>query len=49
MLGERQQMRAFFVHQAPTGSAVAGDLTLLVGMTSAQQLSIEVFEIARFR
>lgn len=49
MLGERQQMRAFFVHQCTYPPAVAGDLTLLVGMTGAQQLSIEVFEIARFR
>jgi len=49
MLGERQQMRTFFDHQRAYRLAVAGDLTLLVSVTSAQQLSIEVFEIARFR
>src|SRR5579863_1505091 len=49
VLGERQQMRAFFDHQRAHRPALPSDLTSFVGAAGGQQLCVEIFEIARFR
>jgi hypothetical protein len=49
VLGERQQLRAFFDHQRAHRPALPSDLTSFVGAAGGHQLCVEILEIARFR
>src|SRR6202012_331133 len=45
LLGQWQQMRAFFDHRRADGLGMSGDLTPLVFMTGGQQLGVEIIKI----